>query len=74
MSGRGVIFATIVAFGIGFAIAVWLVAPSMSSRHDPIPATSTSISDAERREHAKRFFEGGPDHKVGGGQELQPKW
>ena len=68
--------AVIIILAVGIValsvVALWVVIPRGAApvTVDPTPA----VGEAERRQHAEKFFGGRPDRDVRGGQEMKPRW
>ena len=69
---RAIIVVLVVGIVSLSAAALWIVLPRGA---EPVTANpTTGLDDAERRQHAERFFGGHPDRDVRGGQEMKPRW
>jgi type IV secretion system protein TrbK len=62
----------ITAFGIG--AGRWIVQPYAASLSGVGEAVLKAISDADRREHREKFFDGDSNRDIRGGQEMKPRW
>ena len=62
----------IIAYGVG--IARWIVQPGPTPMSGAEEASPEAASDADRRGHRGKFFGGGADRDIRGGQEMKPRW
>jgi Ti type entry exclusion protein TrbK len=70
---RAIIVVLVVGVVCLSAAALWVVLPRGTTPVTVDPALS-AVDDAERRQHAEKFFGGNPDRDVRGGQEMKPRW
>ncbi|MBD8689619.1 MULTISPECIES: entry exclusion protein TrbK [unclassified Rhizobium] len=75
MSPRLVIILAVVGIvAIGLGVARWIVQPPAARLSGAGDTSPQAASDADRRAHREKFFGGGANRDIRGGQEMKPRW